>query len=164
VVGVRTKQEERKVAEKEEKDKNPLEDLMGGLEGLEGLDGLLKGLGGSKNEEEGGFLDALPGMLMMAKVFLAMGEGVADQVRPVAVDAVKLLCKVGIDVYKDLENERKEMVAMGAKAKYAKYSAYVDAGFSRGDAFKLVLAEIKPVNFTEALNKVTKEVTARLGK
>lgn len=115
----------------------------------------------SATGKEKDFLDYLPEILTMVEMFLPVGEKVIQEAGPTLVKIIKLALKAGIDVYKDLEEERREMMKLGAKALYEKYDALDKAGFGKVNALKLIMAGIK----LESIAKnVANDVVSALGK
>jgi len=98
-------------------------------------------------------LTKLMALLGQADEFLDLGEDALKSAKPTVVRALKLLLNTALDIGDDLEKELNRLSAMTAKNKWRAYQNYVKFGFTAEQAFSLVLASVKPVNFTEMLNK-----------
>lgn len=93
-----------------------------------------------------------------ADAYLAAGEGIAKTIKPAVAKALKLLMKTGIDIRKEMEKELAELSKIKAQALYRDYRNYTKAGFRKTEAFKLILASIKPINFSEILSKAPSSI------
>ncbi len=130
------------MAGKEEKKKT-------GKEGLdEELEELLK--------KSGFRSDKLDEILMMVDMGLAIGGEVAEKVKPRIVKAIKILLESGLDIRKDLGPELEQLSIIKAKRHFSYYKNLIKAGFKKGEAFKLLLAEIRPISFNEQLGNAVK--------
>ncbi|MDP3999103.1 MAG: hypothetical protein Q8P76_00725 [bacterium] len=98
-------------------------------------------------------LAELIALLAQADEYLDLGEGMVKGAKPTVVRALKLVLNTALDVGDDLGPELARLSAMTAKNKRRAYTDYAAAGFTAEQAFSLVLASVKPVNFTEMLNK-----------
>ena len=101
-----------------------------------------------------GLMEELSEMLKSADVYLEVGDKAVESLRPVISKALRILLGALIETYNDLEPELEASSSLGAKAKRRDFTNYVKAGFTKEQAFTLVLASIKPVNFAEVLKSV----------
>lgn len=92
-----------------------------------------------------------------ADTYLAAGEEIAKIAKPVIIKALKVLVNMGIDICKEMKEEMAELSKIKAQVLYRDYNNYVDAGFGKTEAFKLVLVSIKPIDFSEVLSKVSSQ-------
>lgn len=106
-------------------------------------------------EELQEIMETVGTVLGQADAFLTAGEEIVKTAKPTLTKALKLLLKTGIDVRKEMEKELAELSKIKAQALYRDYKNYTEAGFGKTEAFKLILASIKPVNFSETLNKAS---------
>lgn len=105
-------------------------------------------------EELSELMEELSETLKSADVYLEVGDKAIESLRPVVSRALRILLKALIETHKDLEPELAVSSFLGAKAKRRDFTNYVKAGFTKEQAFSLVLASIKPINFTEVLKGV----------
>ena len=98
-----------------------------------------------------------------ADQYLAIAKGIIEIGKPVAVDVLKVVVKTLTDIRCGLEPELAAQSLASAKATHRDFMNYKEAGFTEEQAFTLVLAAIKPVNFSEMLTKgVTDGVRSRM--
>jgi hypothetical protein len=71
-------------------------------------------------------------------------------------EMISIIYTVGLDVADGLKTERKRSAEGTAQTRKMKLDAYVKAGFTRREAFTMVLAEIKPPDFTQLNNAMEK--------
>jgi hypothetical protein len=93
-------------------------------------------------------LENLDDVLESADACLEAGDKTVESLRPVLSKALKILLKALNDTNMDLEPELEVFSSLKAKGMRRDYSNYVKAGFSKDQAFTLVLASVKPANFT----------------
>ncbi len=105
-------------------------------------------------EELAELMGELSEILESADAYLKAGEKVVESLRPTVGKALKILLKALNETHKDLMPELEVNSLLGAKAKRRDFTNYVEVGLSKDQAFKLVLASIKPLNFTEALTVI----------
>lgn len=109
-------------------------------------------------EELQKIMETVGTVLGQADVFLAAGEEIVETAKPAIAKALKLLLKAGIDIRKEMEKELAELSKIKTQALYRDYKNYAQAGFGKTESFKLVLASIKPINFSEMLSKASSSV------
>lgn len=73
---------------------------------------------------------------------------------------IKLLVNAGIDIAKDLDGEISTISNMSAKMMFRGYKDLCEAGFKRHEAFRIILAKIKPINFSEAIQQASRPATS----
>lgn len=105
-------------------------------------------------EEFSEFMDVLSEILESSEDCLKAGEKAVESLRPVVSKALRILLEALSGVYKDLEPELATLSSQRAKALRRVFADYVRAGFTKDQAFTLVLASIKPFSFTEVLKNV----------
>ncbi len=103
-------------------------------------------------------METVGDVIGQADTYLTAGEGIVEAAKPAITKALKLLARTGIDVRKEMEKELAELSKIKAQALYRDYKNYANAGFGKTEAFKLVLASIKPINFSEMLSKASSSV------
>ena len=91
-------------------------------------------------------------MLKNADLYLALGEKVISEAKPKLVKALGVLIAAAAHVRSELEPQLGDLSVVSALALRRDYENYVKAGFTRDQAFKLIMATIKPINFGEALS------------
>ena len=69
---------------------------------------------------------------------------ILEAAKPQLVDVAKMLLNLGLDVKKSLGKEIKEISRVSAETMYDRYQALVKAGFSKGEAFQILLTQIQP--------------------
>lgn len=89
--------------------------------------------------------------LKNADDYLAVGEQIVSTAKPALVKALALLLGTFNDVRKDLGPQLAKHSSLSAKALHRDYRNYVAVGFTKDQAFKLVLAAIKPLSFTDGI-------------
>ncbi len=109
-------------------------------------------------EELKEIMETVSTVLGQADAFLAAGEGIVKTAKPTIAKALKLLLKAGIDIRKEMEEELAELSKIKAQTLYRDYKNYTKVGFGKTEAFKLILASIKPINFSEMLSKASSSV------
>ena len=67
-----------------------------------------------------------------------------------------------IDLSQSLGPEINIISEQSAQRTYAQFQNYTNAGFSKKEAFALVLAAMKPVNFTENISNAVKQASEKL--
>jgi hypothetical protein len=90
--------------------------------------------------------------LQNADKYVALGEAVVNAAKPALTKALAILVGTISDIRHDLEPQLDKMSALGASALYRDYQHYVEAGFTKDQAFRLVLAALKPFSFSEMLS------------
>ena len=88
------------------------------------------------------------------KVFdacMMLAEQAVGDLKPRATKTLVLLLTTLADIRDDLEPQLARSSNTHAKALYRDYANYTKAGFSKQQAFQLVIASIKPLNFMELL-------------
>ena len=80
----------------------------------------------------------------MVKALLPVATMVIDKYKPLAVQVIKVLFRKLIDVREEMEPESAKLSVMRAECAYRNFSSYHKSGFTRKEAFALVLASIKP--------------------
>lgn len=93
--------------------------------------------------------------------YLEVGDELARVVKPLFGKALKILLTTGLDIYDDLNPEFVRISALKAKGLRNDYDNYRKAGFTKEEAFKLVIASIKPINFTEIIKNTTQSIKSR---
>jgi len=73
---------------------------------------------------------------------------------------IKLLVNAGIDIAKDLDGEISTISKMSAKRLFQGYKDLRSAGFTKDEAFRIILAKIKPINFSEILNQTSRSASS----
>ena len=111
-----------------------------------------------KEGELSEIVGAVTGFLANADEYLAAGEQIVSAVEPSVIKALKLLIKTLNEVRSNLEPELALNSLLGAKAMHRDYKNYEKAGFNKNQAFALVLASVKPFNFTELVNSASSSV------
>lgn len=101
-------------------------------------------------------------LLGQADEYLDIGESIVKGAKPTVVRALKLALNTILDVGDDLEPEMTRLSTVTSKSKWRNYQNYTNAGFTAEQAFSLVLASVKPVNFTEMLD--TKKILGKSGE
>ena len=99
-------------------------------------------------------MEELGEVLESAGDYLDMGDKAVESLRPILSKALRILLEAWNDTYSELEPELEVSALLKAKALRRDYTSYVRAGFSKNQAFTLVLASVKPVNFTEIMRGV----------
>ena len=80
----------------------------------------------------------------------------AEAAEPLSGDiaaVVRILFKAALTVTEELRPERQRNAEDTAWSRKVKLDAYVEAGFTKQQAFAMVLAEIKPVDYASLVNK-----------
>ncbi len=93
-------------------------------------------------------------VLESADAYLKAGEKVVESLRPMASRALIILLKTLNEVRKNLESQLEVSSFLSAKAQRRDFTNYMKVGFTKDQAFKLVLASIKPFDFAEVLKGV----------
>ena len=79
----------------------------------------------------------------MVKALLPVATMVIDKYKPLAVQVIKVLFRKLIDVREEMKPESATLSVMRAEWAYRNFSSYQKSGFTRKEAFALVLASIK---------------------
>jgi hypothetical protein len=77
------------------------------------------------------------------------------------VDVLKVVVKTCIDVRRRLEPELAAHSMVATQAIHRDFVNYQKAGFTKTQAFALVLAAVKPSNFTEILTNASKSASTK---
>jgi hypothetical protein len=155
-----------KKAEKLEKEIRQLRDKIKKLTGGardEGDREKIQKLGEELEEKE-----ELLGAMLMAdemkknvKKWVDIVMVISDENKGLIYDIIGKLIMLYTDGAEALVEKMRKFQEVDAKALFDKFTAYKKAGFSEDQAFALVLAGIKSINFTELLNNVTNSVKER---
>lgn len=92
------------------------------------------------------------------QLLLDNGKEIVQKCRPLLAGVVKELIKLGIDLEGDIKPQLMALSLLKAKSRFRDYQNYKKAGFSATQAFVLVLASIKPINFSEILSSASKSL------
>jgi len=104
---------------------------------------------------------AILGALENADQYLTLGETVVNQAKPALTKVFAILLDTFSGLRESLEPQLDKMSALSAKALHRDYKHYVAAGFTKEQAFKLVLAAIKPFNFGEVLTSAASNAKSK---
>lgn len=88
-----------------------------------------------------------------ADQYIAAGEMVIGAAKPPLIKALGILLDTLADIRVELESKLERNSFLSAAALHRDYKNYLDVGFTKDQAFKLVLAAIKPINFGELLGQ-----------
>ncbi len=99
--------------------------------------------------------------LQDADKYVAVGKALVVASQPILVDVLKTVIKTYVDVRGELEPELAAHSVLATKAIHRDYQNYQKAGFTKAQAFALVLAAVKPVNFSEALSNGVKSASTK---
>ncbi len=105
-------------------------------------------------EELPELIEELSEILESADVYLGAVERVVESLGPAISRALKILLEALNKTHIDLEPELNMCATLKAQAMRRDFTSYVKAGFTKDQAFKLVLASIKPFSFAEVLKGV----------
>lgn len=94
----------------------------------------------------------------LARAYIPLGKAIIDGSKGEVIDIIKLLMSIGIEVRKGLKDELEDISKLNAEAKMRDFKNLTTAGFDEEQAFKIVLATIKPVNFAEILQNINKKL------
>lgn len=98
-------------------------------------------------------LSLLLGFIGEADKYLDVGEEMVKKAKPTVVRALKLALKTIVDVADEMRPELNRLAVITAASKWQSYHSYIRAGFTPEQAFSLVLASVKPVEFTKQLGE-----------
>ncbi len=73
---------------------------------------------------------------------------------------IKMLVNAGIDIAKGLDGEISTISKLSAKRLFQGYEDLCKAGFTKDEAFRIILARIKPINFSEILNQTNRSASS----
>jgi len=100
-------------------------------------------------------------LLMLARMATTEADELESQARelleegrPLLARALKLVFGSGMDLLDDMDEEVQRLQAMKAKNTFRQYQEYAMAGFSKEQAFTMVLASIKPTDFSDLAKSV----------
>lgn len=86
--------------------------------------------------------------------YVKAGDEAVKSLQPLLSAALRILLEASNDTRKDLEPELVISANLSAKAKRRDYAAYVRAGFTKEQAFMLILASVKPFSLADLMKSV----------
>lgn len=89
-----------------------------------------------------------------AKKYLVVGKMLAEFGKPVLVDILKIIMNTALGVRRELEPEIAKFSSLFAEARYRDFVNYTVVGFTKEQAFALMLAAVKPFNSEAFMNLV----------
>jgi len=98
-------------------------------------------------------------ILKKADAYIAVGKALLATGQPAITDVLRTMVKLRTDICSDLEPELAADSVVATRALYRDYKNYQNAGFTKAQAFALVLARVKPASFGEAIQNISKSVS-----
>ena len=98
-------------------------------------------------------LAAIEATVNQFKSFLPVAKYAIDSFKGEVAEILTNLVSALIDVREGLDEPLARLSKLNAHDLYRKFTDHQEAGFSKEQAFTLVLAGIKPVNFSEVVSK-----------
>ena len=87
-----------------------------------------------------------------AQNYLPFAKKIVNITKDELGDTVAILLDLVIGITEKMEPELAKLSKIKAKALFRDYSNLNDAGFSKSQAFKIILAQIKPIIFTDIIS------------
>ncbi len=95
-----------------------------------------------------------------AKLYVELGKKIIAICKPLGADVLRTLLQTFCDLREECAPELERNSVFSAKATHRDYQNYVSAGFTKQQAFALVLASIKPSSVGEAIGAGVKSGVA----